>query len=139
MGTRQLTKRGFLLEPPAKCYYLHRGDCYLSQIRQHMFLKSADVEHHVTFLLLPSPGPAVIQKARCYCQMECQDAPLSNKLANPPYDIHNFAWKEVRRLYNRASGAAAQYGVQVTSSHCMFAHLPDKVPVLATCWPASPS
>jgi hypothetical protein len=71
--------------------------------------------------------------------MECQEAPLSNKLANPPYDIHNFAWKEVSRLYNRASGAAAQYGIQVTSGLCLFAHVLDKVPVLATCWLTSPS
>jgi hypothetical protein len=26
--------------------------------------------------------------------MSCQPAPLLNKLANPPYSIHNFAWKE---------------------------------------------
>jgi hypothetical protein len=26
--------------------------------------------------------------------MSCKPAPLSNKLANPPYSIHNFAWKE---------------------------------------------
>lgn len=37
---------------------------------------------------------AVIQKLRCYCQMECQVAPASNKLASPPYAIHNFGWRE---------------------------------------------
>lgn len=37
---------------------------------------------------------AVIQKLRCYCQLSCKPAPASNKLANPPYAIHNFGWKE---------------------------------------------
>jgi hypothetical protein len=36
----------------------------------------------------------VIQKLRCYCQLSCKPAPASNKLANPPYAIHNFGWKE---------------------------------------------
>lgn len=26
--------------------------------------------------------------------MKCQWAPASNKIANPPYNIHNFGWKE---------------------------------------------
>lgn len=38
--------------------------------------------------------PAVIQKLRCNCQLKCQQAPLSDKIANPPYAIHNFGWKE---------------------------------------------
>lgn len=37
---------------------------------------------------------SVITKLRVYCQLSCKPAPLSNKLANPPYRIHNFAWKE---------------------------------------------
>jgi hypothetical protein len=36
----------------------------------------------------------VIQKLRCNCQLKCQQAPLSDKTANPPYAIHNFGWKE---------------------------------------------
>jgi hypothetical protein len=26
--------------------------------------------------------------------MKCQQAPLSDRIANPPYAIHNFAWRE---------------------------------------------
>lgn len=46
------------------------------------------------FCCVTACAPAVIQKLRCYCQLSCKPAPASNKLANPPYAIHNFGWKE---------------------------------------------
>lgn len=48
-------------------------------------------------LELPTPldfNATLIQKLRCYCQLSCKPAPASNKLANPPYAMHNFGWKE---------------------------------------------
>lgn len=72
-------------------------------------------------------APAVIQKARCYCQMECQAAPQSNTLANPPYAIHNFAWKEglsnndndrVKLRDGILTGHLDAKGISVTASEC---------------------
>lgn len=70
---------------------------------------------------------AVIQKLRCYCQMECQLAPASNKLASPPYAIHNFGWREGlsnndddRDKYRDGNLTAAldTKAISVTASEC---------------------
>lgn len=34
--------------------------------------------------------PADFVQARSTCQLKCELAPAANKLANPPYAIHNF-------------------------------------------------
>jgi hypothetical protein len=39
---------------------------------------------------LPCTG---IVEGRTKCQLSCTNAPASNRLANPPYKIHNFGWK----------------------------------------------
>lgn len=46
--------------------------------------------HPPTNATKPQTG---IQKLRCTCQLDCTEAPADDRLAYPPYAIHNFGWK----------------------------------------------
>lgn len=92
-------------------------------------------------LLVALPcSAAVITKARCLCQLQCEAAPLSNKLANPPYSIHNFGWKEgitnnddnrVRAIDGNARSPLDLKGISVTASESSFSQAQESHSIIA--------